>query len=293
MYRANHTSARDGRFWAGRGLPSPANNNRPAHKRAPNAGKTRTIAVFTGMVLLLSGGLALAASAKRGMLWHVVQLCTANKQITGAAFPCVDADLSKGVEAGYVVLHAPLASPHDLVAVPTIALPGVESPFVRQSGAPNYFADAWSARRFVEENVARPLKRDEIGLALNSLPGRAQDQLHIHIDCVYQSVRKTLQANAGLFKSESWTKLPFDLAGDRYWGLRLNSPDLAGINVFRLVFDGLHVSEADSPRVTIALAGASFERTGPGFYLLAAISPDMRPSHGHSENILDHGCNES
>ena len=293
MHRANHTSARNSRFWSRGSLPSPANNNRPANKRAANAGKARTIAVFAGTVLLLSGTLALAASAKRGMLWHVVQICTANKQITGAAFPCVDADLSKGVEAGYVVLHAPLAPPHDLVAVPTIALPGVESPFVRQAGAPNYFADAWSARRYVEANVVHPLKREDIGLALNSLPGRAQDQLHIHIDCVFQDVRQALQAHSGLFKTDAWTKLPFELAGDRYWGLRLNSPDLAGINVFRLVFDGLHVSEADSPRVTIALAGASFERTGPGFYLLAAISPDMRPSHGHSENILDHGCNES
>ena len=232
----------------------------------------------------------MAQSAKRGMLWHVVQLCTANKQITGAAFPCVDADLSKGSDAGYVILHAPLDPAHDLVVVPTIPLAGVESPFLRESSAPDYFAEAWRARHLVEASVPHALQREDIGLALNSRPGRAYDQLHIHVDCLDHQVRDTLRAHAASFKTDSWTQLPFDLAGERYWGLRLNSPDISGINVFRLVFEGLHVAEADSAKVTIVMAGATFEKSGPGFYVLAALAGRSRNNHGHGEYLLDHDC---
>jgi CDP-diacylglycerol pyrophosphatase len=252
----------------------------------------RTLAVFAGLAVLLSGSLALAQSAKRAMLWHVVQLCTVNKQITGSAFPCMDADLSRGEEAGYVVLHAPLDPAHNLVAVPTARIPGVETPSLREAGSPNYFADAWQARRFVEANVKHPLQREDFGLAVNSRPGRAQDQLHIHVDCINREVRDTLKAHAAWFKTDAWTKLPFDLAGERYWGLRINSQDLAGINVFKLVFDGLHVREADSAKVTIALAGARFDKDELGFYVLAAIANRVRNNLGHGEFLLDHGCEE-
>jgi CDP-diacylglycerol pyrophosphatase len=260
------------------------------YRESSTRGTAKTLVVFSGLVLLLSGGLAVAQSAKRAMLWHVVQVCTANKQITGAAFPCMDADLSKGRDAGFVVLHAPLDPAHNLVAVPTIPIAGVESPYLREPGAPNYFADAWQARRFVEASVPHALQREDIGLALNSRPGRAQDQLHIHVDCLDHQVRDTLRVHAASFKTDAWTKLPFDLAGERYWGLRLNSQDLTGINLFQLVFDGLHVPEADSAKVTIVMAGATFEKSGPGFYLLAAIAGRMHNNQGHGEYLLDHDC---
>lgn len=252
----------------------------------------RTLAVFCGAAVLLSGSLALAQSAKRAMLWHVVQLCVANKQITGSAFPCMEADLSRGQDTGYVVLHAPLDPAHNLVAVPTAPIPGVESPALREPGAPNYFADAWIARRYVETNVKHPLQREDIGLAVNSRPGRAQDQLHIHVDCLARPAREALRSHMGLFKTDAWARLPFELAGERYWGLRLNSQDLSGVNVFKLVFDGLHVSENDAAKLTIVLAGARFEKDEPGFYVLAAIASRMRGNQGHGEFLLDHDCEE-
>jgi hypothetical protein len=60
--------------------------------------------------------------------------------------------------------------------------------------------------------------------------------------------------------------------------------------VFRLVFDGLHVPETDSAKVTIVLAGATFEKSGPGFYLLAAVAGRTHNNQGHGEYLLDHDC---
>ena len=59
----------------------------------------------------------------------------------------------------------------------------------------NYFADAWQAREYVSGALHEVLPRDDIGLAINSLRGRSQDQLHIHIDCIRPDVRAALHKN--------------------------------------------------------------------------------------------------
>ena len=38
------------------------------------------------------------------------------------------------------------------------------------------------------------MPRDDISLAVNSVYGRSQNQLHIHIDCVRSDVRNALRA---------------------------------------------------------------------------------------------------
>ena len=59
-------------------------------------------------------------------------------------------------------------------------------------GAPNYWAQAWHARRYVDQRAGRVLGRDELSLAINSVYGRSQDQLHIHIECIKPAVRAAL-----------------------------------------------------------------------------------------------------
>jgi CDP-diacylglycerol pyrophosphatase len=240
---------------------------------------------------LVSGAsrLADAAGVDRGLLWRAVQVCLANHKLTGAAFPCLQVDTSGGIDGGYAVLRAPLEDTH-VVVVPTTRVVGVETAALRAPDAGNYFADAWRAQGFVRDRVQHPLRREDIGLALNSRPGRSQDQLHIHVDCVKASVRDLLRDHAADFKVGAWTRLPFKIVNERYWGTRLDSSDLAGVNVFQLVATGLRVADADRAGVTIALAGATFENGRPGFYLLAGVAGHSRDNLGHSEYVLDHSC---
>ena len=239
-------------------------------------------------LVVSSARLATAQSADRGLLWHVVQLCVTNNRLTGAVFPCLDVNLSRGVEAGYAVVRAPLDKTH-IVVVPTSRVVGVESAELQKPDTPSYFADAWASRRFVEQRVPHPLDRAEIGLAINSLPGRSQDQLHIHIDCLHKDVRDALRAHSAEI-GQTWSRLRYNLQGERYWAMRLRSPDLAGVNVFKLVTDGIHIPEADRARMTIVVAGATFEGGEDGFYLLAAVAGHSHHNDGHGELLLDNSC---
>jgi CDP-diacylglycerol pyrophosphatase len=255
--------------------------------RRPGPGLT-AVTIAVGLFLSIAG-YAVAQSADRGLLWRVVQTCVLNARITGASFPCLDVNIAKGVDNGFAVVRAPLETTH-VVVVPTRRVEGVEHAGLQDAGTENYFADAWQARHFVSERAPKPLHRDDLGLALNSRQGRSQDQLHIHIDCLQTSVRNALKAHATDIHAGAWSRLSFDLHGDRYWATKLKSADLSDVNVFRLVAEGLHVAEADRFKVTIVVAGTSLDKGEDGFYLLALVAKNPRSSQGHGEFLLDHAC---
>ncbi len=257
-------------------------------RSAAAAGSRLTLKLTTAAVLVCVVGLAVAQGADRGLLWHVVQACVANTKITGGAFPCLEVNIAKGEESGFAIIRAPLEATH-IILTPTAHVEGVEAPALLAPGAENYFADAWAARHYVTERVPRSLRREDLGLALNSMPGRSQDQLHIHINCLQAGVRDALRAHANEIHANGWSRLPFSLHNDHYWVMRLKSADLVGVNVFRLVMDGLHIAEADRSKVTIVLAGAS-DRGQDDFYLLSLVAAQRRRNQGHGEYLLDHTC---
>jgi CDP-diacylglycerol pyrophosphatase len=90
----------------------------------------------------------------------------ADFKLTGAPFPCLEVDLSRGEARGDVVLRPPLLN--DLILAPTREIVGVEDPSLQLAGAPNYFNTAWRARSFLEARDRRAPERDEIAVAANS-----------------------------------------------------------------------------------------------------------------------------
>src|ERR1019366_1339215 len=109
----------------------------------------------------------------------------------GDPSPCLQVNIADGEGRGFAVLKTPFV-PNEILFVPTAPVTGIEDKRLLESGAPNYWALAWSARLLLTPNSAQPLGRDDIAMAVNSVPGRTQDQFHIHIDCVRRDVRDLL-----------------------------------------------------------------------------------------------------
>src|SRR5947209_8446740 len=119
---------------------------------------------------LLAQGLARDPDA----LWFVVHnICAPDQWQFRSPSPCAEVDLG----TGYVILKAP-GSPTHFLLVPTARVTGIEDPAILAPHAPNYWAQAWRARQYVEQRAGRVLERDEVGLAVSSIDGRTQDQLH-------------------------------------------------------------------------------------------------------------------
>jgi CDP-diacylglycerol pyrophosphatase len=117
-------------------------------------------------------------------------------------------------------------------------------------------------------------------MAINPEHGRGQDQLHIHVECLGQSVYDALHAKADL-PTDRWS--PLELAQGRYYGLRLMGEDLGRTNPFALLANLMPGARSDMGAYTLLLAGMQFNE-GPGFLLLAGKSVPG------GETLLDSTC---
>ncbi len=241
----------------------------------------RIIATLAGLVALAgAAGPALSFEGEafgRNGLWRVVHnVCSPVSRLTGLAAPCLAVDH----ERGFATLRAPDEATH-IIITPLVRVAGVESRSLLRKDAPNYWADAWSERRWVEEAAGRPLAWNDIGMAINSRDGRSQDQLHIHVDCVIPQLRTPLARAARGHKG--WFEIDLRPWSGRYRARRLSADELDR-NIFRMV--ALEISRARDNMAgeTIAVIGLDDPWAGRGFLLLAANDG------GHAEDLLDHQC---
>jgi CDP-diacylglycerol pyrophosphatase len=217
-------------------------------------------------------------------LWRVVHdLCVPDRIVLGQPAPC----LAVSLRGGWAVVRD-AGHPTQILLVPTRRVAGIESPQLLAPDAPNYWADAWAARRFFERLARRPAPRQDIALVINSRYGRSQDQLHIHIDCLAPEVARTLAAAAPRIGA-AWAPLGEPLMDEAYEARRIDGATLDR-NPFQLLAKGDPAARADMGAYTMAVVGAVSARGSPGFILLAHRADLQRGDHGVAEALMDHNC---
>jgi CDP-diacylglycerol pyrophosphatase len=221
--------------------------------------------IFIGAALVLHTNEGHAQN--RDALRQIVEdRCVPHWVQEGNPAPCERVYLVDGAQPrqGYAVLADAKGGAHFLL-IPASTVPGIESPDVLRPKAPNYFAGAWQARDRVAAVVGHDVRRDDIGLAVNSQQHRSQDQLHIHIECLGKDVHQVLQAAADRLTGR-WTPVTID--NRRYQGMRVTGEDLDKANPFALLAERMPGANADMGAYTLMVAGMQF-KDGPGFILIA------------------------
>ncbi len=236
------------------------------------------------LAALASLAAARARAADPNALWHVVHdLCTTDIKVSGSPAPCSQVDLARG----FAVLKD-IRGDTQLLLIPTDRVTGIEDPKVLTAGSPNYWQAAWDARPIFEKRAGRPVPREALGLAINSVYGRTQNQLHIHIDCVRPVVQQTLAANQTRI-GERWSDLDVPVTGHRYRVRRLMGADFADRDPFKLLAEADPDARADMGRETLVAIGASFDGR-PGFILLSDQASLVPLDEAAGEELLDHSC---
>jgi CDP-diacylglycerol pyrophosphatase len=216
-------------------------------------------------------------------------MCRINHEITGAAFPCLEANVTDGEQHGYVILRPPLGKP-DLILSPTLKISGVEESGLAAEDAPNYFDMAWSARWILARDRRQPLPREDIALAVNSEFARTQDQLHIHIGCLSRDAKQSIAALASELSPSHWRRLTLPIKGMLYWARTIGQDTLAGVNPFRIVAESLPAARADRGAVNIVVAGARSAAGRDDFVLLAGIDDRSSRYPPAGSDVLSRGC---
>lgn len=237
-----------------------------------------------GLVLCGAVGVVVAKASDPDALWKIVHgSCVPHEQKAENPAPCAAVSLT----GGYAVLkdNSPV-KPLQFLLIPTERITGIEDPALLDAAAPNYWPDAWRARRFVEGLAKRPLSRDEIGLAVNSQYARTQDQLHIHVACLRPEVRAALSRALGAVGPE-FAPLPEPLEGHAYRALRIPGDTLGTADPFRLV--AAAGGRDHMGRETIVVTGADFA-DGPGFLVLNGEEDAATGDRGGGEQLVGPEC---
>ncbi|MGA2951177.1 MAG: CDP-diacylglycerol diphosphatase [Caulobacteraceae bacterium] len=216
------------------------------------------------------------------VLWRIIHdQCVPGQLARGDPAPCalVSPD-------GFVVLKDRDGATQYLV-MPTAKITGIEDPSVLTPQAINYFSAAWGQRHYVDDRLGRPLDRTRVSVAVNSIYGRSQDQLHLHVDCLDASVGTALASVRAPTKGR-WR--PIRLKGHAYHALWIADDALIATNPFKLLAASIPGARRAMGAWTLALVGARGRGGAPGFYILAdRVDPAAR-DWAEAEELQDHAC---
>src|SRR3984957_16275709 len=231
----------------------------------------KTVRILAGVaVLTVSAAFAAyAMELHRMALWQVVRACVADYKLTGTPFPCLEVNLTGGEERGTVVLRPPLSE--DTLLAPTRRIKGIEDPFLQSPEAPNYFDAAWRARTFLKNGDGQAPGRDAIALFVNSAIVRTQDQLPIHVGCLFPSARTTLAAAAPMVPMGEWAQIGPVVPHTMFWAYRIPGTELANVNPFQLAAEELGDKTNGPGDLTVVVVGIRVD-SDDQFLILASYA---------------------
>ena len=226
----------------------------------------------------------------RGKLWHLVHdICApAAAKATYPPSPCAEVDAAERAAQGYAVLKD-RSGRFQYLLMPLARITGIESPTLLATDAPNYFADAWNARFYVEAARHLALPRDAFVVIVNSAQGRSQDHLHLHVGCIRPEVRDALRRLLPTL-DEQWRTLPQPLPpdGQRYqarWAAR----ESLSINPFQSLASALSTGDRMALH-SLVMTGARSADGRSGFILLSARADAAKGNRGNSDELQDLAC---
>ncbi len=201
--------------------------------------------------------------------------------------PCTEVSAPAGqLRRGYAVLKD-LRGRYQYLVLPLIGITGIESPALLRAHAPNYLADAWTARLYVEAALHTTVPRRDLSLAVNSRYGRTQNLLHIHVDCIRADVQNSLRRMRPAIGTQ-WKPLPEPLLGYRYEARWVNGATLR-INPFASLAHTLPAGTGLG-HYGLAVVGARSPDGQPGFIVLATRTSMATGNRGSVESLQDRSC---
>jgi CDP-diacylglycerol pyrophosphatase len=201
--------------------------------------------------------------------------------------PCAFVSLEGGMRNGFTVLKN-VVGRSKYVVIPTAQISGIEDPVLLASDAPNYWQDAWSAKRFVDQSAGKTLTPDEIGLAVNSSSSVTQSILHIYISCISSNVKEALSAHSNEIGSD-WALLGFKLAGHSYRAIRVPGPNL-DTNLFALLANRIPAAASNMKQQTLVVTGDTDSGGRVTFIVLNDQVSLASGDRAAGEELLDSDC---
>lgn len=245
-------------------------------------GRSRVlIAVAVAGIALTAGCASIALNFKNNSdaLWKIVsQKCLPNQNQNNDPTPCRKVD----VRNGFVVLKD-RNGPLQFLLMPAEKITGIESPILLNPATPNFFAEAWRSRHYMEEKRGALIADSAVALSINSQRGRTQNQLHIHISCLRPDIRQRLD-NLSSSLTDLWQS---EQLGEHVYQVRAVTRDeTKKMSPFIRIANELPGAREEMGKYGIALAALPDGRRA----LMVIKRNLLLLNKGSAEELQDHSC---
>jgi CDP-diacylglycerol pyrophosphatase len=207
-------------------------------------------------------------------LWSLAQCCSRNLHSNSGCRAYDTAD-------EYIILkdNSP-AKPAAYLIIPSIRVTGIDDKQIFTPPVVDFWEYGWQQAQTLVKKPA-----DDTALAINSVYGRSQNQLHIHIACVLPVVARTLAGKAGNIGTDPTMPAQFPLGPADHIYRVIETTALTGSeSPFNLVA-AMPGARADMADQSIAVVGSNTPGT---YYVLDTEANDT--NHGAAEELLDQTC---
>jgi CDP-diacylglycerol pyrophosphatase len=245
-----------------------------------------SVKISTALPLLLLAVTLSSCQVKKisknpDFLWNTINNeCVPNQKKNGNPEPCAFVEFDKTGTQGWVAYKDYRGVLHYLL-MPATKITGIESPEILTEDSPNYFYQAWEARRLMSERAKKKIDDYAISFSINAQTHRSQNQLHIHISCNRPDVQDVINQNEKSV-GPTWAAFPAEMAGHKWWARRITADQLKKQDAFKYLNNDFADAKGNMYRYGLAMVAVKNAKGEPEFLLLAML--------GHSEDIQDHSC---
>lgn len=250
------------------------------------------VTAAVALVLALALWAALAERTRRSALWRILsESCVPAAQQSGQGTGrCAEVSLAGGPARGHAVLKDRQGALQYLV-MPLRKSTGIEDVELLSPEAPNLWAVAWRARRWMEVSRGAAVTREAVSITVNSFWGRSQNQLHLHVSCVRPDLKAVLETLAAAWPDvaadAAWVPLAGGWLGHPYEVRQVLADDLDDIDVFKEAARG-----RSAPMARLGLAAVATRFHGRDGFWLLRTQVDARTLWQASieQDVQDHAC---
>lgn len=244
--------------------------------------KTIRLTLLIGLALMIGSIIyhETRGNESADSLWQIINgRCVTRFNHTNDTAPCAKVDQKQG----YALYKAMKGSAHYLL-LPLQPISGIESEQLFSRSAADYLALAWHERQIIAKAFGSPMSDNVLAVTINSVIGRSQNQLHVHLSCLHSDIRARLQQWSLTAADNSWQ--PVRLRHHDYLARVLSTQQMEQENLLKRIAREIPNFRHHSGEYGVALTRLQDGR----MVLLVVRQALLKMNFAHPEELQDSQC---
>lgn len=244
--------------------------------------KAIILTLVIGLALMIGSIIYFEKKGNAGAttLWKIInQRCVPNFKQTHHPAPCIKVNLKQS----FAIYKADKGTMQYLL-LPLQPIAGIESEQSSNRSATDYLALGWQERRIVAKTYGSSLSDDWLAVSINSVLGRSQNHLHLHLSCLRKDSRASLLQWSKTASANVWQ--PIRLRNHDYLARIMSLSQMREEPLLARIAREIPLFRQHPGEYGVAMTGLQDGR----MVLLVVKQAVLKMNFAHPEELQDHAC---